>query len=136
VLRAPIDGVVLLMHAVPGEVVKTDESLVTVGDNTTVWVWADPTSATWPGLGRGDLGDGGGQGLPGDNSRAVDFVIPMRGLRTVKLRVGDNPRDGLADIRHGRSSARWRSPSALPARVLEDEAAFCSSPSDDYCAVR
>jgi len=41
VLRAPIDGAVLVMHAVSGEVAKTDEPLITVGDNTTVWVWAD-----------------------------------------------------------------------------------------------
>jgi cobalt-zinc-cadmium efflux system membrane fusion protein len=41
VLRAPMDGSVLVMHAVSGEVAKTDESLITVGDNTTVWVWAD-----------------------------------------------------------------------------------------------
>lgn len=41
VLRAPLDGAVLVMHAVSGEVAKTDESLVTVGDNTAVWVWAD-----------------------------------------------------------------------------------------------
>jgi cobalt-zinc-cadmium efflux system membrane fusion protein len=41
VLRAPFEGTVLAMHAVPGEVAKTGESLITVGDNTTVWVWAD-----------------------------------------------------------------------------------------------
>ena len=41
VLRAPMDGSVLVMHAVSGEVAKTDESLITVGNNTTVWVWAD-----------------------------------------------------------------------------------------------
>ncbi len=41
VLRAPMDGSVLVMHAVSGEVAKTDQSLITVGDNTTVWVWAD-----------------------------------------------------------------------------------------------
>jgi cobalt-zinc-cadmium efflux system membrane fusion protein len=41
VLRAPINGMVLVMHAVPGEVVKTESALVTVGNNTTVWVWAD-----------------------------------------------------------------------------------------------
>lgn len=40
-LRAPMEGTVLAMHAVAGEVAKTDESLVTVGDNTAVWVWAD-----------------------------------------------------------------------------------------------
>jgi len=40
-LRAPMDGTVLVMHAVSGEVATTDESLLTVGDNTAVWVWAD-----------------------------------------------------------------------------------------------
>jgi cobalt-zinc-cadmium efflux system membrane fusion protein len=41
VVRAPADGVVLEMHAVPGELVKPDESIVTVGDVSAVWVWAD-----------------------------------------------------------------------------------------------
>jgi membrane fusion protein, heavy metal efflux system len=41
VLRAPVDGTVLTMHAVAGEFVKSEESLVTIGDNSTVWVWAD-----------------------------------------------------------------------------------------------
>lgn len=41
VLRSPLDGQVLTLHAVPGETARTDESLATVGDNSTVWVWAD-----------------------------------------------------------------------------------------------
>ncbi|MBI5525297.1 MAG: efflux RND transporter periplasmic adaptor subunit [Deltaproteobacteria bacterium] len=41
VLCAPMNGAVLVMHAAPGGVAKTDASLVTVGDNGTVWVWAD-----------------------------------------------------------------------------------------------
>ena len=41
VVRAPADGVVLEMHAVPGELVKPDESIVTVGDVSAVRVWAD-----------------------------------------------------------------------------------------------
>ena len=41
VLRAPTDGTVLSLHAVSGEVVKTEESLATIGDNATVCVWAD-----------------------------------------------------------------------------------------------
>jgi membrane fusion protein, heavy metal efflux system len=40
-VRAPADGIVLEMHAVPGELVKPDESIVTVGDVSSVWVWAD-----------------------------------------------------------------------------------------------
>ncbi len=41
VLRAHTDGTILSLHAVSGETAKTDQSLVTIGDNTTVWVWAD-----------------------------------------------------------------------------------------------
>jgi cobalt-zinc-cadmium efflux system membrane fusion protein len=41
VLRAPLAGTVLQVHAVSGEVAKTDEPLITVGDNTALWVWAD-----------------------------------------------------------------------------------------------
>jgi cobalt-zinc-cadmium efflux system membrane fusion protein len=40
-VRAPADGIVLEMHAVPGELVKPDESIITVGDVSAVWVWAD-----------------------------------------------------------------------------------------------
>lgn len=40
-LRAPANGTVLSLHAVPGEVAKSSDSLTTVGDNATVWVWAD-----------------------------------------------------------------------------------------------
>jgi cobalt-zinc-cadmium efflux system membrane fusion protein len=41
VLRAPADGTVLSLNAVSGELVKTEESLAIIGDNATVWVWAD-----------------------------------------------------------------------------------------------
>jgi cobalt-zinc-cadmium efflux system membrane fusion protein len=41
VLRSPADGTVLAMHAVAGEVARSDESLVTVGDSSRLWVWAD-----------------------------------------------------------------------------------------------
>jgi cobalt-zinc-cadmium efflux system membrane fusion protein len=41
VLRAPVDGAVLSWNAVSGQLVKTEESLAVIGDNTTVWVWAD-----------------------------------------------------------------------------------------------
>ncbi len=41
VLRSPMDGLVLTLHAVPGETARTEEALATVGDNSTVWVWAD-----------------------------------------------------------------------------------------------
>ena len=41
VLRAPVQGTVLDIHAVAGEVARADTSLATVGDNSSVWVWAD-----------------------------------------------------------------------------------------------
>ncbi len=41
VLRAPADGMVLVLHAVPGEVAKSEEPLMTVGDLSTLWLWAD-----------------------------------------------------------------------------------------------
>ena len=41
VLRTPSSGTVLALHAVPGEVARTEESLATIGDNSTIWVWAD-----------------------------------------------------------------------------------------------
>lgn len=40
-LRAPLTGTVLQMHAVSGELAEVGESLLTVGDNSTLWVWAD-----------------------------------------------------------------------------------------------
>jgi cobalt-zinc-cadmium efflux system membrane fusion protein len=41
VLRAPVAGTVLDIHAVAGEIARADTSLATVGDNSSVWVWAD-----------------------------------------------------------------------------------------------
>ncbi len=41
VVRAPADGIVLEMHAVPGELVKPEASVITIGDVSSVWVWAD-----------------------------------------------------------------------------------------------
>ena len=41
VLRAPSAGVVLEMHAVPGELVRPDQSILTVGDLSDLWLWAD-----------------------------------------------------------------------------------------------
>ncbi len=40
-LRAPASGTVLQMHAVAGEIAQSEESLVTVGDNRSLWLWAD-----------------------------------------------------------------------------------------------
>ena len=100
VLRAPMDGTVLVMHAVPGEVAKTDESLITVGDNTTLWVWADLYERDIAAVNQGHAAQKleasvsvkayPGEEFPG----AVDLVSPAmdESSRTVKVRVEvDNP---------------------------------------------
>jgi cobalt-zinc-cadmium efflux system membrane fusion protein len=95
VVRAPADGIVLEMHAVPGELVKPEESIVTVGDVSSVWVWADLHEDQ---LGRVLDAQRGGRlraeiavkafpetPFPG----TVDFVGPTMDerTRTVKVRV-------------------------------------------------
>ncbi|HOX47006.1 MAG TPA: efflux RND transporter periplasmic adaptor subunit [Myxococcota bacterium] len=95
VVRAPMDGTVLLMHAVPGEVARTAESLVTVGDNTAVWVWADLYERDIAAVKRGQAAQKlaasisvkayPGEEFPG----TVDLVSPAmdESSRTVKVRV-------------------------------------------------
>ena len=95
VLRAPMDGSVLRMHAVSGEVARSDESLLTVGDNRIVWVWADlyerDLAAVHEGRAAGALAAlvsvkaYPGQEFPG----TVDLVSPAmdESSRTVKVRI-------------------------------------------------
>jgi cobalt-zinc-cadmium efflux system membrane fusion protein len=95
VLRAPLDGTVLVMHAVSGEVAKTDDSLITVGDNTTLWVWADlyerDIEAVTASQAEQDLAASvsvkayPGELFPG----TVDLVSPAmdESSRTVKVRI-------------------------------------------------
>jgi cobalt-zinc-cadmium efflux system membrane fusion protein len=100
-LRAPSAGVVLEMHAVPGELVRPDQSILTVGDLSELWLWADlyedqlgrVTSSA-----RGTLRAGvtvrafPGEVFPG----TVDFVGPAMDerTRTVKVRIAVKNRDG------------------------------------------
>ncbi len=104
VLRAPTDGTVLEMHAVAGEIARADQSLLTIGDNSSVWVWADlyerdialvkraqtqrPLAATIAVKGYPD------QEFHG----VVDFVSPAMSetSRTVKVRIAvPNPKGEL-----------------------------------------
>jgi cobalt-zinc-cadmium efflux system membrane fusion protein len=104
VLRAPVAGTVLDIHAVAGVVARADKSLATVGDNASVWVWADlyerdialvmreqarrPLSATV-----------GVKAFPEEEfAGTVDFVSPSmnESSRTVKARINvPNPRGRL-----------------------------------------
>ena len=99
VLRAPAAGIVLEMHAVPGEHVKPDQTILTVGDLSALWIWADLYEDQ---LGR-VLGARGrklaaevtvkafpGVVFPG----TVDFIAPTMDARTrtVKARIAvENP---------------------------------------------
>ena len=102
VLRAPLDGTVLVMHAVSGEVAKTSESLITVGDNTAVWVWADLYERDIGAVKKGQAAQKlaasisvkayPGEEFPG----TVDLVSPAmdEASRTVKVRVQVKNDDG------------------------------------------
>jgi len=103
VLRAPAAGIVLEMHAVPGELVRPDEAILTVGDLSDLWIWADLYEDQ---LGRvlahekAKLRAGvsvkafPGEVFPG----SVDFVAPTMDekTRTVKVRIAvRNPQGKL-----------------------------------------
>lgn len=102
VLRAPLDGTVLVMHGVSGEVAKTSESLITVGDNTAVWVWADLYERDIAAVKKGQAAQKlaatisvkayPGEEFPG----TVDLVSPAmdESSRTVKVRVQVKNEDG------------------------------------------
>ena len=102
VLRAPLDGTILVIHAVSGEVAKTDESLITIGDNTAVWVWADLYERDIGAVKKGQAAQKlaasisvkayPGEEFPG----TVDLVSPAmdESSRTVKARVQVRNDDG------------------------------------------
>jgi cobalt-zinc-cadmium efflux system membrane fusion protein len=102
VLRAPSDGVVLAMHAVPGEVVKTGESLLTVGDNTQVWVWANVYERDMARVKRAQSAKAlsahvAVKAYPGQEFLgAVDFLSPAMeaSSRTVRMRIELHNPDG------------------------------------------
>ena len=101
-LRAPVDGSVLELHAVPGELASPEESLATVGNNGAVWVWADlyerDIAKVMNARASGDLTAAvfveayPGESFPGK----VDLISPSmdRSSRTVKTRVAVDNADG------------------------------------------
>ncbi|MBN2528017.1 MAG: efflux RND transporter periplasmic adaptor subunit [Deltaproteobacteria bacterium] len=95
VLKAPNDGRVLEMHAVKGEIAETTDALITIGDNASLWVWADlfeqdyprvlEQYATGPIDARIYVSAFGDTGFPG----VVDYISPSMSerSRTVNVRV-------------------------------------------------
>ncbi len=110
VLRAPAAGVVLEMHAVQGELVRPDQSILTVGDLSDLWLWADLYEDQ---LGRVVTGARGalragvavkaypGEVFPG----TVDFIGPTMDekTRTVKVRIA--VQNGAGRLRAGMFAA-------------------------------
>ena len=102
VLRAPMDGSVLVMHAVSGEVARGDVALVTVGDNTSVWVWADLYERDIATVKRGQTAvklaaSVSVKAYPGDEfAGTVDLVSPAmdESSSTVNVRVEVKNPDG------------------------------------------
>jgi len=94
-LRAPMDGRVLVLHAVSGELARPDEALLTVGDNARVWVWADlyerDLAAVTQGQAAHELtASVAVKAYPGEEfPGAVDLISPAmdESSRTVKVRV-------------------------------------------------
>jgi len=99
-LRASVSGTVLSLRAVPGKAARPDESLAVIGDNSSVWVWADLYERDLERVARSCASGVVPATLtttayPGMTfSGTVDFISPVmeEASRTVKLRVkASNP---------------------------------------------
>jgi RND family efflux transporter MFP subunit len=90
------------MHAVSGEVAKTAETLVTVGDNQVVWVWADLYERDLAAVKKAQTGQTltariTVNAYPNESfSGTVDWVSPAMDeiSRTIKVRVQVKNADG------------------------------------------
>ncbi|MGI5860767.1 MAG: efflux RND transporter periplasmic adaptor subunit [Myxococcales bacterium] len=103
-LRAPVSGVVLKLHAVAGEIARSEEPLATVGDLSRLWLWADlyenDLARVAESQARGHLSAAVAvNAFPGrEFAGVVDFIGPTMdpATRTVKVRVlVENPEGGL-----------------------------------------
>lgn len=103
-LRAPTAGAILEMHAVPGEALRPDQSVFTLGDLSQLWVLADVYEAQLQDVlaheFHGDMrATVTAKAFPGESFPAtVDFVAPAMDekTRTLKVRVGvPNPKGKL-----------------------------------------
>ena len=104
VIRAPASGTILEMHAVPGEAVRADQSVFTIGDLSLLWVLADVYEGQVQKVlsheGHGDMrATVTSKAFPDEVFPAsVDYVSPSMDekTRTLKVRVGvKNPKGRL-----------------------------------------
>ena len=104
VIRASAAGTILEMHAVPGEAVRPDQSVFTIGDLSLLWVMADVYEGQVQKVlsheGHGDMrATVTSKAFPEEVFPAtVDYVSPSMDekTRTLKVRVGvKNPKGRL-----------------------------------------
>jgi membrane fusion protein, heavy metal efflux system len=96
VLRAPAAGTILDMHAVPGEAVRPDQNVFTIGDLSQMWVLADVYEGQVNQVLAHEHHDDmratvTAKAFPGEVFPAsVDFVAPSMDekTRTLKVRIG------------------------------------------------
>jgi len=94
-VRAPVAGIILDLHAVAGEILRSEEPLATVGDPSSLWIWADvyerDVALVSEEQGRGPLAAlVSVQAYPGrEFPGVVDLVGPSihRATRTAKVRL-------------------------------------------------
>ena len=88
VLRAPIDGVVVKLDMVGGELVDVDRELLTIADLSTVWVQADVPESDLPLVGAGQDAAVAVAGYPDRRfAGRVAYVADMLDPRTNTARV-------------------------------------------------
>lgn len=102
ILRAPFDGTVLDMNASVGEMVSPERKLVTIADNSVVWVWADVYERDIGSFTREKaqvsvVAEVGVKAFPDKKFKGtVDFVSPSmnRTARTAAVRIIVSNPDG------------------------------------------
>ena len=101
VLRAPVDGTVLSLHAVAGEVARPEESLAVIGDLSSLWILADLYEADLGKVGPSPAGLAATVRVKAFPDRAFPGTVELLGAtmdeatRTVKVRIRVDNKDGL-----------------------------------------
>jgi cobalt-zinc-cadmium efflux system membrane fusion protein len=99
-LRAPLDGTVVELHMVTGEVVGEESDLLVIADLSTVWVVLDVPQTDLSAVQEGQKVtiSASGADIP-DASGVVSYVSPM---------IDEETRTALARIEVANESGRWR----------------------------
>lgn len=101
VLRAPMDGTVLTLHAVAGEVARPEESLAVIGDLSSLWILADLYEADLGKVGPNPAGLAATARVKAYPDRTFRGTVELLGAtmeettRTVKVRIRVENPEGL-----------------------------------------